>query len=147
MHVSTINKKIYSVELMILYFKHHKHPVKEIDVHSLKHVIRESTWNVDPDTDEEITPFEVMKDLEKYKFHYHKIKQADLSYPIIMYKTHIIDGIHRLVKAIMEKRDKISVYVIKKSLLRKFYIGKEKQFNDNPYNTLINELFNARFSK
>ena len=41
--------------------------------------------------------------------HIRQIEKADYSYPIILYKGSIIDGMHRLAKAVIENQTMIKI--------------------------------------
>jgi len=62
----------------------------------------------------DLKPADVMKNPEHYPKHFRRIQNTDLAYPIhIMFYKHnwvIMDGFHRLMKCVLEKRKQISVY-------------------------------------
>jgi hypothetical protein len=53
------------------------------------------------------------KDSEEYQ----RILAADLSYPIIITGSRIIDGVHRVSRAFLEGRSNIQTYMIDKEIL------------------------------
>jgi len=48
----------------------------------------------------------------EWKTHIEKVQRADYSYPMLVYQDQIIDGIHRLVKALSEKAAHLPAKII-----------------------------------
>lgn len=44
--------------------------------------------------------------------HVHKIENADVSFPILVYEGHIIDGTHRFVKTILADKTEIQARIL-----------------------------------
>jgi len=98
-----------------------KIPESEIEIEDLQHQMGDFCW-----TDEHgpITPEFVVhicqeigyeKASTKYPSlaqHIDKIKNSDLSFPIILYKENIIDGMHRLAKAAIENHTRVKARVL-----------------------------------
>ena len=55
---------------------------------------------------------------DKYKKDYELIKDAKLNYPIIIYKSRIVDGVHRLAKAHMKKVKKLKAIKEKIAIIK-----------------------------
>lgn len=102
----------------------------------------------DPQKKIRYSPRDVLIHPEKYKEEYGRIQNADLSYPIIIYNGNIVDGVHRLTKAKLLKKDKIKAYVFNGTLMKKFLIN--KNYDWNYVNSLETHdyitLFHKRFS-
>ena len=89
----------------------------------------EHAWD---DTDgENFTPMELLNDWDnpKYAHHRQRVENADLKYPLLVWHDldvgggyKIIDGMHRLTKAVMEKKD----YVMVKELTTKDFLSMKK---------------------
>ncbi len=58
--------------------------------------------------------------------HINKTKNADYSYPILMLKNEVIDGMHRLIKAITDKVDTILAKVMDELPKEVIYISKKQ---------------------
>ncbi len=117
-------KNIYSVDMMMAYVNTHKHPIEKIK-------IEENLWQLDQNVWGDYSPADVLKHPDRKKYHENiqRIREADLSYPIFMTSKHqIIDGYHRLLKAVKEKKTVISAYVFDASLMKKFILNKELDF-------------------
>jgi hypothetical protein len=97
------DNKTYKVnELIKVMQDHKKYPVEE---KSVKELI-EKNRNEDPWTWEGTFTF------GEYLEHYDRALESDLKYPIIMTNDgKLLDGNHRLLKAYIEKKDKIKVQV------------------------------------
>ena len=58
------------------------------------------------------SPRDVLNNPEKYPEEMKDIKNADLEYPIFIYKDMVIDGNHRLAKAVLEGKESIKAKII-----------------------------------
>jgi hypothetical protein len=90
-----------------------KVPVEEIDVDELRWMLDVPFWE-DKKGNIVITPREVMDDPDRYPAHRDKIKNADTSYPLDIMRNKkgkwcTLDGLHRLVKLIMQKKKTVKV--------------------------------------
>lgn len=82
-------------------------PVEELPVESFK----ELDWAV---WEHALTPREFLQ-------HYKRVQQADMSYPIILTPNgSVADGMHRLVKALLEGRLTIQAVRLRKMPKRKW---------------------------
>jgi len=107
---------VYSVDMMMAYVNLFKHPVVKIDISELLPQLILIRWN-------NSALLDVLKDLNKNQTHYKRIMDADLSYPIFVRENNdLIDGAHRLCKAILTGKKTINAYVFNKSLMKKFII-------------------------
>jgi hypothetical protein len=110
---------------------------KMIPLSDIIHVIDDYYW--DHGT-EKITPRQVLVDPVKYADHFSRIKDADLSYPIMVYekaeqiapnieRRFVIDGIHRVCKACLNGNTQISVIYIPQEIMAMTFIGKANEPN------------------
>ena len=89
----------------------------------LEHLLDEDVWGYyDEETRVEIRPTQVISTNQPQE-HYKRILEADLSYPILVYfddngSLQVIDGMHRLAKAVMCESDYILVKVVDKSQMK-----------------------------
>ena len=113
-------KNIYSVDMMFAYINLFKQKSKSMKVKDLENILYQNVWG----NPGKITPMKVLENPKKYKDHMRRIKHADLKYPIIVYDKFVIDGVHRLTKAYLEKMKTIKAIVFTKDLLQKFKIAK-----------------------
>jgi len=144
-------KDIYSVDMILAYLNSRKHPVVKLQVKELEPQLHEPVWG----NGKGWSPMTVidkigLKIYKKYKEDADRIKEADLSYPIIVTSNHtLIDGYHRLAKAFMEGKKDINVNVIDSVLMRKFLLVKGMDFTKlrNLTNHDILKLYANRFCK
>lgn len=98
-------------------------PSEEMDIKELESNLDIAYLDKEGTDDWNLTPRELINDPEKQPGHYGKIKRADMKYPIKIYffggSWKILDGIHRLCKAILEGRKTISVCKIPPEMIHK----------------------------
>ncbi len=93
--------------------------VLEIPVKDLKDRLYDKVWDDErEDNDPEgnfapIDAFDKRKQGGRYDYHYQKALKADLKYPIIIWKGKVVDGVHRLLKAYIQKDKTIKVVEFK----------------------------------
>ncbi len=117
-------KHIYSVDMMMAYVNTHKHTIEKIK-------IDENLWQLDQNVWGDYSPSDILKHPERKKYadNIQRLKDADLLYPIFMTSKHqIIDGYHRFLKAVIEKKPTINAYIFDANLMKKFIIKKELNY-------------------
>ncbi len=140
-------KKVYSVPMMHMYFNTigKNDPIYKIKID--KYFAKEDHFGYDM----RFSLNDIMKNKKMYKEDYDKIKKADLRYPILINESadSILDGRHRIAKALISGHDTIEAYKVKKSLLKKFLISSNLDFKkvDKLTTQDIIELFKERFNK
>ena len=82
---------------------------------------------------------------KKYREDYIKIKKANLDYPIIVYNGNIIDGMHRLSKLYLLKKNEVKAYNFDKNLMKKFLIGKSDKIKSDKINNIEKSILIERF--
>lgn len=138
-------KNIYSVDMMFAYLNSVKHPILKLPVDSFVPQLSVKAWG-------DWSPMEVLEKMEtkKYQANAKRIREANMSYPIIVTGSHtIVDGYHRVAKAYMEGKKEIRAYVFDAALMKKCMLVKGMDFGK--LNGLavydIVELWNKRFCK
>jgi hypothetical protein len=136
-------KNIYSVDMMLAYINTKGHTIKKLPIDVLTPQLEQHVWG-------DWSPKMVLDkmDLKKYSENAERIKKSDLKYPIIVTgnatsysREHtIVDGYHRLSKAVMEAKKDIKVYIFDTALMNKFIINKDHDFVKVHQNTEMNEL-------
>lgn len=146
------DKYIYSVDLMFVYIHYHKPKYIKIKVADLLDNLNHNGWNDDPNNDPKyaFSANDVMNNPDEHEADFLRIMNADLSYPIIITRNNnIVDGIHRLSKAYLEKKKYIKAYTFDSKLMKKFIITKKGNWdlvNDlRSYNLIM--LYIERFLK
>jgi len=117
-------KYIYSVDMMMAYVNTHKIPVQKIKIEDNLWQLQQNVWG-------DYSPSDILKHPErkKYSENIKRMKEADLSYPIFMTsKYQIIDGYHRVLKAVKENKPTLHAYVFDTDLMKKFIVNKELDF-------------------
>ena len=149
---------IYSVDMMLAYVNLNKPRIEKIKISDLMHVLDFKGWgDINGKT---YSASDVLKNPSKYKNEIKRIKDADLNYPIIIQKTNtenkfiVIDGVHRLSKALLKNSLYINAYIfdkenMKKFLLKKFSSNRKKDwtFVDKLQTFSLIQLYNDRFCK
>lgn len=131
---------VYSTDMAIRWANEYGVP-KDVPVSRFSNAINQYSW-VDAN-ETPITPKMVVDDRKNpaYKEHVKRLMNADLRYPILIHDGHIIDGFHRMTKAILQGHKIVKAVTIPDSVFRKFYVGSAKTFYDNPDKSLIRLLY------
>jgi hypothetical protein len=135
------DKYAYSTALMFAYINLCKPTKTKLKVDELRFNLDYNSW------ENNVRPVDVLDDMKnkKYKKEVDRIKNADLSYPIILDSNyHILDGVHRYVRHVVENKKTITVYIFDKPTMKKFIIGKRDEESRLEINDFI-ELFSKRF--
>jgi len=131
------DNNIYSVDMMFAYINIYKPKSKYVEIANLQKTLEYDCWGI-PDKNIKYSPMDVLTNPNKkmYKKEIERINNADLEFPIIIEKNghHVIDGVHRLVKAILRKNMKIKAYLFSKEEMKKFLISTKRDW------AKINEL-------
>lgn len=143
---TSINKKIYSVDMMHAYVNIFKPKATLINIEEYKQILNEKGWG-DPINKVFISPNDVLNDKQKYKEEYNRIIKSDLKYPILIANNNIIDGVHRFTKAHLANKKQIKAIIFDDALLNKFLLDKNGNYNktNNITNSLYIEMFVKRF--
>ena len=96
-----------------------------------------------------VRPIDVINDIKnkKYEDEVKRIKKSNIRYSIIIdTNNNIIDGVHRYVKYILNKKKTINVIMFDKKMMKKFIISKYNEKKECQICDII-ELFIKRFIK
>lgn len=145
------NKYIYSVDMMFVYIR--KNKLKQNEVHikvsDFIHQLKHNVWG-NPEKNIKYSPMSVILNPTSNSKEHERILTVDLSYPIIISTNgNVIDGMHRLSKAYIEKKEYIVAYMFDTHLLHKFIIGTKDEWtkvNNMTIYDFIN-LYVDRFCK
>lgn len=119
-HTYTDEEGEWSVDMLIEITDDNK--VEELPVSTLEWNMEEKAWG----NGKEISPAEVLEKPSKYKEHMERIEEAELKYPILVYKNKLIDGYHRLAKAVSQDKKNIKVKIINDKQMDAARIDKER---------------------
>lgn len=124
----SIKNYIYSVDMMIAYINIFKPKIINVPVDNLLKNLNKKSWG---NTKKGIyyTPNNVITNPQKYRKEYKRVMKADLQYPIIIVDNIVIDGLHRLSKAVITNIDNINVYRFTKTDMLKFLINSQNDWN------------------
>jgi len=117
------DEKSYSVDMLIEITS--KNKIESIPVNTLEWNMDEEVWGKD-ESPKKHSPSAVLESPKKYSEDRDQIKKVDLKYPILIYKGEIIDGYHRLAKAVFEKKTKIKARIVTDKQLDATRIDKER---------------------
>lgn len=106
-----------NIPRLINYLNKNKYKVSNIKVKDFKKVLDIPVWE-----DGTLTPRELTQNPNAYKDHYKRYLDAELKYPIIIHNGVIVDGYHRLTKAVVEKRKTLPAYIIDDKIYNMFPI-------------------------
>lgn len=140
---------IYSVDMMFSYIKTNKSKLPEVNIimADFSRHLNNFSWG-NPEKNTKYSPMSVIKNPTSNPTEYKKIINADSSFPIIISENgNVIDGLHRLSKAYIEKKNHITAYIFDDKLMAKFIIGEKgewKKVNAIPVYEFIN-MFYDRF--
>lgn len=83
----------------------------------------------------------VLANPARYPEEVRRIKEADLKFPILVANGNIVDGVHRLVKAVQQGKTTLKAVVFDKALLKKFAVKANKPSETHEYITLFYKRF------
>jgi hypothetical protein len=133
-------KTVYSVDMMFAYINLFKPKPTTLAVESLELDMDTKGWG---SGDARYSVNDVLREPNAYPDEIKRVRDADLSYPIIVSKAGVIwDGVHRVVKARMEKRSHIRAYEFDDRTMSMFVIDRKGAY-DKPLHEII-ELFHRR---
>lgn len=115
---------IYSVDMMLSYIGANKPKEVNIPVDLFLEQLNQNVWG-------DWSPMTVIHkiSMKKYKANADRIHKADLSYPIIITdENKIVDGYHRVAKAVLDGKKTIKAYIFNKTLMNKFLLDKDGNF-------------------
>ena len=131
------DNNIYSVDMMFAYINIYKPTSKYIEIDTLQKTLNFDCWG-NYTKNIKYCPMDVLANPNKkmYKREIERINNADLKFPIIIEENgnHVVDGVHRLVKASLRKNTKIKAYIFSKEEMKKFLISSKRNW------TKIDEL-------
>ncbi|MBR7834413.1 hypothetical protein KDL01_14150 [Actinospica durhamensis] len=90
-------------------------PVQRVQVEQLAWLLDLPLWQLDG-TRFQVSPRAVREDPERYPDHLNRAMASDLRYPVHLVKYRgrlvVLDGFHRLLKAVLEGRTEIDAMVV-----------------------------------
>lgn len=96
---------------------------EEMDIRELESNLDIAYLDKKGTDDWNLTPRQLINEPEKEPDHYEKVQKAELKYPIKIYyfrgSWKILDGVHRLCKAIIENRQTIMVCKVPPEMIPK----------------------------
>jgi thiamine pyrophosphate-dependent acetolactate synthase large subunit-like protein len=110
--------------MMIAYLNTMGHTVVQLPVEAFGPQLEKKVWG-------DWSPATVLAkmDVKKYAVNAARIRKANMSYPIIVTgKQVIVDGYHRVAKALLEGQTHINAYVFGPALMNKFIIDRDLNF-------------------
>lgn len=114
----TDNKLSYSVDMLIEITANNK--IEEIPINSIEWNLEEKVW------EKNTSPKDVLDNPSKHEKEANCIEEADLKHPILLYKGEVIDGYHRLAKAIKQNKKSIKARVITEKQMDAVRIDKKR---------------------
>jgi len=138
-----IDKTIYNNNLFIAYvnlFKPNKINIK-MSSKMIQNNLKKKEWYT-PTYKNGISVLDVIHNKKKHKHHYERMLNAELKYPIFVWKEKqiIFDGNHRLGAAYIQNKKTIKVYEFTTKQMKKFAIVTFKKFTKNDYYKKYNKI-------
>lgn len=131
----TDSNYVYSVEILVFYINEFNPPRARLMSKSFEQHMKCKCWK-EPNKNKFFSPLDIIKKRAKSELHSKRIEDADLSYPIIINgaTSWIIDGMHRLARAYLDKKDYIDVIVLDSDILARSIVGnKSKEWSDSDW--------------
>jgi hypothetical protein len=116
----------YSVDAIHEYINTTQPPIVRMPVSELEHNLLDNCWDM------HFTPRELIEQSVEtgpwsdVAEHLRRIADADLAYPIVVTGSHpcfVVDGMHRLSKAILNKHVFIAVHILDNETMKRFVIS------------------------
>jgi hypothetical protein len=149
----SVGKRIYSVDMIHAYIQLFEPVVVGMPLDVLEYCMHIKSWNDRGLLSSSFSAQDVLDNPKKYEQDFERIKNANLKYPIIIWNRanghYVVDGIHRIAKAIGLKRKKINAYIFDEVLMNKFLVdrkGNLKRVEDMPMSETIS-MFHERFPR
>ena len=110
--------------------------VEEVGVDELRWNLKLPWWSTDDIVPYNLTPEEVLNDINKFLDHKDRIENSDIKYPLLLVQTKqdrwlIYDGVHRFVRQILEGKQSV--------FCQKFKIDEMEEHVRESYLELFNE--------
>jgi hypothetical protein len=117
-------KTIYSVDMMFAYISVFKPRSRKVKIESYEKTLDFDGWG-DPSKGVKYSAKDVLETPSKFKDEINRIEKADMRFPIIVTsKGHVVDGVHRITKAVMQGMKTIRAYIFDDETMRKFVINR-----------------------
>jgi len=111
----------YDIKKMFTYIETNKPPYTNLKVKPLLSVeLYNKCWGF---TYELHSAYDVLQNPGKYKDDMDRINNVDISYPIIVCKNRIVDGMHRLLYCHLNKIEYIKAYIFTYDGMKQFDMG------------------------
>lgn len=145
-HTYSDSNKIYLVDMMIAYVNIFGYPTCKIDTNDYFRALKMRCWRKHGD---KFSPIDVLNEPDLYAYDMNKITNANLHYPIIIHNGNIVDGMHRLTKAYLNRKSHLKAYMFDDELMKKFLIDKKGNYNKLEKMQIYDfiEMFNRKFTK
>ena len=116
--------------------------VAEVSVEELRWNLKFLWWSTDEEIPYNLTPEDVLKDVNLYLDHRERIDNSDTKYPLLLVQTKqgrwlIYDGVHRFVRQILESKDIV--------LCQKFLINEMERYIPESHKQLFREWCNVEY--
>ena len=115
--------KTYNVEELWKISKNNK--TRKVPIDELRDQLESPKWSYKADGEPDYAPMDIIKNPNLSSIHTNRITNADMNYPILVYRNiqnnwqKVVDGLHRLAKAMVQEHRTINVKYITKRQLTK----------------------------
>lgn len=129
-------QKAYSVDELWRITKNNKSRV--VPVETLLEQLTSKAWSYKAVGEPDYSPMDIIENPNLSSTHYNRITNADMSFPILIYRNiqdnwqEVLDGLHRLAKAHIQKKPTIIVKYVTRRQLEKAEIHHDKPIKQKP---------------
>jgi hypothetical protein len=115
---------VYSVDLMIAYVGLFKPEPVDVDIDNIRPSLELPYWLIRKDTKMvRLSPAQFLEEPDEYPYHQKIVDKVNTKYPIMIHTDYrMIDGAHRVVKAILDNQKTVKAYIFDDELMKKFLI-------------------------
>jgi hypothetical protein len=123
MQTFSAGQRIFSVDMMHAYINIFKPKAVAVPLSLLEYILDHPSWG----DGVRYSVRDVFAKPKKYVDDMERIKNANLKYPILIWKNqkghYVVDGVHRIAKAFLTKHSKIKAIIFGTPIMKKFLLS------------------------
>lgn len=142
-HTFSDKSGTYSVDMMHAYVNIFKPKTTAVQVADHVRTLDLDGWG-DGTPKNRYSANDVLANPGRYPEEVRRIEEADLKFPILVANGFIVDGVHRLAKAVQQGKPTLKAVVLDKALLKKFAVKTDKAREISEYIFLFYKRFGTK---
>lgn len=116
--------------------------IEEVPVEELRWNLKLPWWSTDEEIPYNLTPDEVLHDINLYLDHRNRVENSEIKYPLLLVQTKqnrwlIYDGVHRFVRLILDGKQSVSC--------QKFGIDEMEKYIPDSHKELFREWLDLEY--